>query len=84
MMRVMLGTELYEEADGRVRPRGDYLKRFFTNRDGKKCLLYILANMGYFSAQRTDEARIVRNAAVALLEDIREQTGLGLDVNFVR
>jgi hypothetical protein len=80
----MLGEELYELTDGKCAPRGDYLKRFFTSREGKKCLLYILANMGYFSAQPTDEARIVRNAAVALLDDIRERTGIGLDVNFVR
>jgi acyl CoA:acetate/3-ketoacid CoA transferase beta subunit len=80
----MKGEELYEQVNGGTIPRGDYLKRFFTNRDGKKCLLYILANMGYFSSQKTDEARIVRNAAVALLEDVREQTGLSLDINFVR
>ena len=83
-MEDMKGEDLYEQDNGRVIPRGDYLRRFFTNRDGKKCLLYILANMGYFGAQTNDAERVVRNAAVALLEDIRERTGLSLDVNFVR
>jgi acyl CoA:acetate/3-ketoacid CoA transferase beta subunit len=79
----MTGRELYDAENGGG-PRGDYLKRFFTNRDGKKCLLYILTNLGYFSAQPTEEARIARNAAVALLEDIKERAGFELDVNFVR
>jgi hypothetical protein len=80
----MTGTELYTAEGGKLAPRGDYLKRFFTNRDGKKCLLYILASMGYFGTTRSDEAVAARNAAVALLEDIKERTGLELDVNFTR
>jgi hypothetical protein len=80
----MTGTERYTAEGGKLAPRGDCLKRFFTNRDGKKCLLYILASMGCFSSARSDGDTAARNAAVALLEDIKQQTGLELDVNFVR
>lgn len=81
----MTERDLYTVDDaGGVSPRGDYLKHFFTNRDGRKCLLYILASMGYFSSQLTDESRIVRNAAVAMLEDIKNRVGFDLDISFVR
>jgi acyl CoA:acetate/3-ketoacid CoA transferase beta subunit len=64
------------------KPSSDYLRRFLKNRDGKKCLLYIITKLGYFEIQETEEARHVRNAAVNLLMDIQEKTGFALDMDF--
>ena len=76
----MTHTDIFADEGGL--PNGNYLRRFLSDKNGRKCLLYIITHLGYFSRQETEEQTHVRNAAVSLLEDIREKTGFTLSMDF--
>ena len=65
-------------------PKGTFLAEALDTEAGKKTLLYILVRLGYFSSIDSDGAAAVHNAAMALLNDITEQTGFSLEIGLIR
>jgi hypothetical protein len=52
-------------------------------RDGRDLLLYILRDLCYFGNVKDEETKIVRSAAVRLLERVFSATGFQLNNEFV-
>jgi hypothetical protein len=66
------------------RPVSGYLNEVLETGEGRMTLMYILAKLGFFTITESAESAAVRNAAVNLLNDITEQTGFSLTVDFIR